>query len=151
MELTAKIDEYGKPAWIVLMVLGFIVFWPIGLGILGYLIWSGRMGCCRKGGPGRWHNEDKRASAGGFSGWRRDHRTPTSGNRAFDDYREQTLKRLEDEHEEFMGFLKNLRHARDKAEFDQFMAERKAGGATAATPDDDADSSDIAGKDAPNA
>ena len=31
--LVARIDDFGKPAWIALMVLGFILFWPIGLGI----------------------------------------------------------------------------------------------------------------------
>ena len=40
----ARIDDFGRPAWIVLMVLGFIVYWPIGLAILAYMIWSGRMG-----------------------------------------------------------------------------------------------------------
>ena len=35
MELASKIDDYGKPAWIGVMVLGFIVFWPVGLAILG--------------------------------------------------------------------------------------------------------------------
>jgi len=40
----ARIDDFGKPAWIVLMVLGFVVYWPIGLAILAYIIWSGRMG-----------------------------------------------------------------------------------------------------------
>ena len=46
-----------------------------------------------------------------------------SGNRAFDDYRSQTLKRLEDEQREFKEFLSRLRFAKDRAEFDQFMAE----------------------------
>lgn len=31
MVLAAKLDEFGKPAWIALMVLGFALFWPIGL------------------------------------------------------------------------------------------------------------------------
>ncbi|MHA1569148.1 MAG: DUF2852 domain-containing protein, partial [Alphaproteobacteria bacterium] len=44
MELVAKLDDYGRPAWIAIMVVGFILFWPIGLAILAYLIWSGRMG-----------------------------------------------------------------------------------------------------------
>jgi len=47
-----------------------------------------------------------------------------SGNRAFDEYRAETLRRLEDEQREFKDFLDRLRHAKDKAEFDQFMAER---------------------------
>ena len=45
MELVQTLDDYGKPAWIMLMIVGFIVFWPIGLGVLFYLMWSGRMGC----------------------------------------------------------------------------------------------------------
>ena len=48
-----------------------------------------------------------------------------SGIAAFDEYRAETLRRLEDEQKEFMDFLERLRHAKDKAEFDQFMAERK--------------------------
>ena len=126
MELAAKLDDWGKPAWIVVMVLGFIIFWPIGLAILAYLIWSGRMGCWRYGGPGRWHREGaerKRSDAGNWFGGER--RPPSSGNAAFDEYRAETLRRLEDEQTEFMDFLERLRHAKDKAEFDQFMAERK--------------------------
>ena len=49
----------------------------------------------------------------------------SSGNRAFDDYRAETLKRLEDEQREFKDFLERLRFAKDRAEFDQFMAERR--------------------------
>ena len=40
MEIAAKLDDWGKPAWITAMILGFIVFWPIGRGILGYMLWS---------------------------------------------------------------------------------------------------------------
>ena len=50
---------------------------------------------------------------------------PTSGNRAFDDYRSETLRRLEEEQQEFKDFLVRLRHAKDKEEFDQFMAQHK--------------------------
>ena len=121
MGIAEKLDDYGKPAWITVMVLGFIVFWPLGLAILAYMIWSGRMmGCGRRGGPGRWYNE---RSAEGRSRRRR-YRSEPSGNVAFDEYREETLRRLEDEQKEFMDFLEQLRHAKDKAEFDQFMADR---------------------------
>ena len=48
----------------------------------------------------------------------------SSGNRAFDDYRMETLRRLEEEQREFRDFLDRLRAAKDKAEFDQFMADR---------------------------
>jgi hypothetical protein len=49
----------------------------------------------------------------------------SSGNRAFDDYRSETLKRLEDEQREFKDFLARLRFAKDRAEFDQFMDARR--------------------------
>lgn len=50
---------------------------------------------------------------------------PTSGNRAFDEYRVETLRRLEEEQHEFKNFLERLRHAKDKEEFDQFMAQHR--------------------------
>ena len=50
---------------------------------------------------------------------------PSSGNRAFDEYRTETLRRLEEEQREFRSFLDRLRFAKDKTEFDQFMAERR--------------------------
>jgi len=56
----------------------------------------------------------------GGGGW-----GPSSGNRAFDDYRADTLRRLEEEQREFREFLQRLRAAKDKSEFDQFMAERR--------------------------
>jgi hypothetical protein len=49
----------------------------------------------------------------------------SSGNSAFDEYRAETLRRLEDEEREFREFLERLRQAKDKAEFDQFMADRR--------------------------
>ena len=121
MELAAKLDHYGKPAWIVVMVLGFILFWPIGLAILAYMIWSGRMGFWRHCGPGRWHYTAPQESRA------KQHAGPSSGNHAFDEYREETLRRLEEEQEAFKAFLERLRHAKDKAQFDQFMAERGRG------------------------
>ena len=45
-------------------------------------------------------------------------------NSAFDDYRAETLRRLEEEQKEFQEYLERLRRARDKSEFDAFMAER---------------------------
>jgi Protein of unknown function (DUF2852) len=120
MEVLAKLDDIGKPAWLALMVLAFIVFWPLGLAMLAFLIWSGRMGCWKRGagrGPGRWyHYGDGSRSRG------------SSGNSAFDEYREETLRRLEEEQAEFHNFLDRLRQAKDKAEFDQFMAERRRQG-----------------------
>jgi hypothetical protein len=120
MELAAKLDDYGKPAWITLMVVSFIVFWPVGLAVLAYLIWSGRMGCSKRN-FGRWYNQD--GSSRRRHGSRRG-KQQSSGNTAFDEYREDMLKRLEEEQEEFHAYLDQLRMAKDKAEFDQFMSDR---------------------------
>ena len=57
----------------------------------------------------------------GFGFWQ----PPSSGNRAFDEYRAETLRRLEEEQREFRDFLDRLRFAKDKQEFDQFMSERR--------------------------
>ena len=37
------LDDKGKGAWIAAMVVGFIAFWPLGLAVLAYMIWSKRM------------------------------------------------------------------------------------------------------------
>lgn len=142
MPITAKLDEFGKPAWIALIVLGFMVFWPLGLAILAFTIWSGRMGCGYYGSQDHWqHKMDRlqrkmdwmRSRMGGGpnggprggSPWGSWDSPPSSGNRAFDEYRAETLKRLEEEQREFRDFLERLRFAKDKTEFDQFMAERR--------------------------
>ena len=49
-----------------------------------------------------------------------------TGNAAFDSYKADMLRRLEDEQEAFESFMKRLREAKDKAEFDQFMEDRAA-------------------------
>lgn len=98
------LDERGRPAWIVAMILGFVLAWPVGLAILGYMIWSKRMTC--------GHRYHARYSA------------RSTGNSAFDAYRDETIRRMEDEQAAFRDFVARLREAKDKAEFDQFMAER---------------------------
>ena len=117
MNLAATLNEISRPAWIALMVLSFFVYWPLGLAILAYLIWSKRMGCRHAGAW--WHNPEEAARRWCGPGYAR-----SSGNWAFDEYRAETLRRLEDEQREFKEFLNRLRRAKDKAEFDQFMAER---------------------------
>ena len=57
MPITARIDEFGKPAWIALMILSFIWWWPLGLAILAFMIGTGRMGCGNHNGMGRWQNK----------------------------------------------------------------------------------------------
>jgi hypothetical protein len=117
MEIIRRVDEIGKPAWIGLLVLTFVLYWPLGLALLAFLLWSGRMGCCRTSGEAHWHGRHRHGR------WSRGR--GSSGNVAFDEYRAETLRRLEEEQREFKEFLDRLRHAKDKAEFEQFMAERR--------------------------
>jgi hypothetical protein len=121
MAITAKLDEWGMGAWIALMILSFIFWWPLGLAILAFLIGSGRMGCWKRDEVGRWRGAERMREAAQW--WRQ---PPSSGNHAFDEYRTETLRRLEEEQREFRQFLERLRFARDKTEFDQFMSERRA-------------------------
>ncbi|KAB2942354.1 MAG: DUF2852 domain-containing protein [Hyphomicrobium sp.] len=126
--VVATLDDWGKPAWIAVMVLGFILFWPVGLAILAYLIWSGRMGCGgRHGDMGHWQRRMADRWERNMERWGREMRGfPSSGNAAFDEYREETIRRLEEEQREFREFLERLRKAKDKEEFDQFMADRRS-------------------------
>lgn len=57
-----------------------------------------------------------------------------SGNSAFDAYKADTLRRLEQEQDAFEAFLQRLREAKDKAEFDQFMEDRAKSGREAGDP-----------------
>lgn len=125
MTPVAWLDDVGKPAWIALTIVSFFLWWPLGLVVLGYLVGSGRMfGCWNARGGGEWRSRVREQAAGWCShGARRGMRS--SGNRAFDEYREETLRRLEEEEREFKEFLDRLRRAKDKTEFDQFMAEMR--------------------------
>ncbi|MDF1854917.1 DUF2852 domain-containing protein [Pseudooceanicola sp.] len=110
----AWLDNKGRGAWIAAMVLGFVFFWPVGLALLAYMIWSKRMfsKSCRQHGR---HHHMRRS---GYAAMK------TSGNTAFDAYKSETLQRLEQEQEAFEAFLQRLRDAKDKAEFDEFMDDR---------------------------
>jgi hypothetical protein len=111
------------------MVLGFVLWWPVGLAVLAFTLWGRRMSCW--GGPGYDHWQDKmermrdKMERFGHGGWHGGWNGPSSGNRAFDEYRSETLQRLEEEQREFREFLQRLRMAKDKSEFDQFMTERR--------------------------
>lgn len=125
----AWLDDRGKGAWIAAMVLGFIFVWPVGLALLAYMIWSKCMfnhSSCA----------ERRARHCGHH-WGRDASTRASGNAAFDAYKAEMLRRLEDEQTAFEGFLQRLREAKDKSEFDNFMDERAraARDAAVAAPD----------------
>ena len=138
MHLAARLNEIPKPLWILAMIMGFVWFWPVGLGI-ALMLGSRWRSCGRGRGRGRWMYVDQNGQAqdpmsamGSGMGWgawgggnsASQSATP-SGNAAFDDYRAATLRRLEDEQKEFVDYLERLRQAKDKTEFDQFMADRR--------------------------
>jgi len=132
-EMVARLDDWGTPAWIGVMVLGFVIFWPIGLAILAYMLWSGRMGCGARRNASAWQQRVAGKWERKMERWGMQAKAyqPT-GNHAFDEYRDETLKRLEEEAEQFQTFLDRLRMAKDKSEFEQFMADRRN---RPATPD----------------
>jgi len=148
-----------KPVELVAMILGFILFWPIGLAILFAKIWQSRSDY-----PGdlpsfvqaklnekfrkkrerweqrmgrRWGCHGRHDFSGGPGNWRR-----SSGNLAFDEWREAELARLEEERQklvaaerEFAEYMENLRRAKDREEFDRFMAARGNCAPDAGAPD----------------
>ena len=115
MNSTWNIRPGWSPLTIGIMVVGFIIAWPLGLAALAYIIWGDRLHTFVDEARYRWSSN----------------RSGHSGNTAFDDYREQELKRLEEERrkldatrEEFDRFMHELRLAKDKEEFDRFMSQR---------------------------
>ncbi len=105
----AWLDARGKGAWIALTIVTLFAIWPVGVAVLAYALWTRRLF-----GPSR---RDVRRMA--------PMRFRSSGNTAFDAYKADMLRRLEDEQEAFESFLERLREAKDKAEFDQFMQDRE--------------------------
>jgi hypothetical protein len=118
-----------KPQWsfvtILLMVVGFVIWWPIGLAMLAYILWGERFGGSSEKAEA-WFDKQKHWAKSHARGGAR-----PSGNAAFDDYRSEQLKRLEeerrrldDEVNEFHEYMRNLRMARDREEFDRYMRNR---------------------------
>ena len=134
------------------MVIGFVVFWPIGLAILGFLMWRrhrdergdgagmahGSSSACARRKAEKAMRKAERAMerfTGRFGGMGGGMGFGSSGNAAFDDYRGAVLRRLEDERRKldeeqraFGDFLLRLKRAKDQQEFDRFMAERNGAG-----------------------
>ena len=124
--LLNKLDEQGKLAWFTVLVVAFWVAWPIGLAILAFLAITGRLQAWRADMQNDgWLNLETIFPGRRSKPVRWSARKRSSGNQAFDDYRDATITRLEAEQKEFQAFLERLRQARDKAEFDAFMAERR--------------------------
>jgi hypothetical protein len=128
---TAIIKPQWGPLTIALMVLGFVVWWPLGLAMLAYILWGEMFGGSQEKAQA-WVSKskawcrDQNFNHSKSNGWRN-----SSGNAAFDDYRAEQLKRLEEERRRldeeihaFHEYMRNLRMAKDREEFDRFMRDR---------------------------
>ncbi|KAB0682906.1 DUF2852 domain-containing protein [Aureimonas leprariae] len=130
----ALIRPAWTPATIALMVGGFMLYWPLGLAVLAYIIWGDRLEAFRTD-----VNRSTDRFMGGVrrAGWGRGRRggpvfMDRTGNVAFDDWREAELKRLDEERRkldesraEFEAYARELRRAKDQEEFDRFMSNRR--------------------------
>ncbi len=128
MNQSTVIRPEWTPATTALMVLGFIVFWPLGLAMLAYILFGDRIPALKR------NFADKKAglfSGCGIGSNRRSHHFGT-GNAAFDEWRNTELARMDEQRRkldemraEFDEYMKELRRARDQEEFDRFMRNRK--------------------------
>jgi hypothetical protein len=120
---------------IALMVLGFVVFWPLGLAMLAWIVWGDEIAARADRAKAQFCGFSDRADqwTGGFH--------DRTGNAAFDAYRTEEMKRLEEERrkleamrKEFEDFLSELRRAKDQEEFDGFMREFRSRTGSGAEP-----------------
>ena len=127
---------YGASRWtafeLVAMILGFIVFWPIGLAILAYKFWQRKSGGedLQSFAAGKWR--EARSAMGGCGPAVGRFHAGSSGNAAFDEWKTAELARLEQEwlklqeaRREFGEYVDNVRKAKDREEFDRFMNARR--------------------------
>lgn len=112
----AWMDARGRKAWIAAMVLGFIFVWPVGLALAAYITVTNRWSKTMFSGKSCMSRREQP--------WGQHRAYRSSGNTAFDSYKSDTLRRLEEEQEAFEAFLQRLRDAKDKSEFDSFMEDR---------------------------
>jgi hypothetical protein len=140
MNCNALIRPAWTPATIGLMIVGFMVFWPLGLAMLAYIIWGDRLDGFKR--------DVNRVTDGLFAGCRRGRSRrrdwSRTGNIAFDEWREKELDRLAEERRkldemlsEFDEYARELRRAKDKEEFDRFMAERDRNKSASDKPTDE--------------
>ena len=110
------------------IILGFIFVWPLALA---YLVWK-LVGYPM---PAEWRSYVERTFKRRFEGtFRTASPFGGTGNSAFDDYRRRELERLEEERRRldeeakaFASFVEELKRAKDREEFDAFMARRRGG------------------------
>jgi hypothetical protein len=140
-----------RPLELAAMIAGFVFFWPAGLAILAWKGW--KEGWWFAGCRGQDAEQGGRGGAqwGGFGGggqgpgpgWPRRELRRDSGNSAFEDYKQAEIARLQaefdrlvEEQRAFGEHLESLRRAKDKEEFDSFLASRRGpqGGGPQASP-----------------
>ncbi len=117
-----------RRAWeIVGIILGFIFVWPLALA---YLIWK----LAGYPMPPEWRSYLEQTFVRPFEGSFRAASPFGTGNSAFDEYRrrelerlEQERRRLDEEAKAFGAFVEELKRAKDREEFDAFMARRRGG------------------------
>jgi hypothetical protein len=131
MTKTALIRPAWTPATIGLMVLGFMVFWPLGLAMLAYVLWGDRLEKFKSG----LNRTTGRFNAGKWDWGRPGGFAARTGNVAFDEWRDAELRRLDEErrklddlYAEFDEYSRELRRAKDQEEFNAFMSRRRAEG-----------------------
>lgn len=139
-----------RPRWRVIeiaaIVVGFMVWWAVGLTLLLVKLWRNRQGyttdmvtaargAFEENVMKRWPEVSRSWTCGasrapaprewGFGAFR------SSGNSAFDAWREGELARLEEERRkleaaerEFADYIESLRRAKDREEFERFMRDR---------------------------
>ena len=139
----------ARPRWRVIeiaaIVIGFMIWWAVGLTLLIVKLWRNRhgyttdmvtaaRGAFEENVMKRWPEMTR-----GFGC--RTNRAParewsfatfrSSGNSAFDEWREGELARLEEERRkleaaerEFTDYIESLRRAKDREEFERFMRDR---------------------------
>jgi hypothetical protein len=127
MRCNAVVRPGFNPLSLGLMVLGFVVAWPLGLAMLAYILWGDRMRAFADGVRRGFHG----VRGSGFADFGARGFAFSSGNAAFDAHRaaelerlEAEYRRLEDERREFEAYMNHLRRARDQEEFDRFKAQR---------------------------
>ncbi|MBW8302045.1 MAG: DUF2852 domain-containing protein [Hydrogenophaga sp.] len=128
MNQSALLRPDWTPATVALMVLGFMVFWPLGLAMLAYIVFGDRFRSFKQSANQTADGLFSKCRSGGFRGAHF-----TTGNVAFDDWRKAELDRLEEERRkldemraDFDRYARELRRAKDQEEFDRFMRDRAA-------------------------
>lgn len=122
---------------------GFVLFWPLGIGALILKHRNGEIwpGAAAMQGPwSRWKSPqdvgDQARQAWAGCGWKSGSSWrgyASTGNAAFDEYRKAKLdeleaqrRKLDEERAAFDDYLRKLRNAKDREDFERFMNERNS-------------------------